>query len=325
MPGEPAQGKEKNLDLRLLHQFVVISGQPTLSAAAAALGVSKPAVSQILTRLESELGVALFERGPSGLRILPAGRRLLELARTIIDDERDALAEMRSFRDHRIPRLRVYVMESISAIIAPALYESLAGEVGAISIESGRGDTCVNEFLRGDIDILVSTEVFDDMASSVDVHLLCSQDMCLVAPPSFHDAGSSLEKLAQELPLVRAPENTRAHAAIARYLAARRIAPRREISCRSISATIEIVRSGRGWTLMAPLPLTASRELLDLVSIIPLPGSPPAQTIALAADRNRFLETPATIASACRSALQERLRRVATGRLSDALGAVRVY
>ncbi|MCG6122614.1 MAG: LysR family transcriptional regulator [Microvirga sp.] len=322
---EPTQAKEKNLDLRLLHQFVEICGQPTLAAAAAALGVSKPAISQIVTRLESELGVALFERGRSGLRLLPAGRRLLELAQTIIADERTALAEMRSFRSHPIPRLRVYVMESISPIVAPALYEALSEQVGSISIESGRSGTCVNEFLRGDIDILVSTELFEDMAASVDVHLLCSQDLCLVAPHAFAGAGSSLAELAEELPLVRAPENTRMHAAIARYLAICGVTPRRELACRSVGATIEIVRAGRGWTLLPPLAMSAHRDFLDVISIIPLPGRPPAQTIALAADRDRFLETPAAIALACRGALQERLRQVASGRSASALGAVRVY
>lgn len=325
MYGDPKQSPEKNLDLRLLRQFVEISAQPTLSAAAAALRVSKPAISQILTRLENELGVALFERGRAGLRLLPAGRRLLELARELIADERVAIDEMRSFRSHQIPRLRVYVMESISPIVAPALYEALSDQVGAISIESGRGDTCVNEFLRGDIDILVSTELFEDMAASVDVHLLCSQDLCLVAPHSLAGPGFSLAELAEKLPLVRAPENTRMHAAIARYLALCGITPRRELTCRSVSATIEIVRAGRGWTLLPPLAMSASRDLLDLVSIIPLPGRPPAQTIALAADRDRYLNTPAAIATACRGALQERLRQVASGHSTVALGAVRVY
>jgi DNA-binding transcriptional LysR family regulator len=325
MNGDPTRGRESNLDLRLLRQFVEIGAQPTLSAAAAVLGVSKPAVSQLLTRLENELGVALFERGRSGLRLLPAGRRLLELAETLIADERLAIDEMRSFRRHQIPRLRVYVMESISPIVAPSIYEALSDLVGAISIESGRGDSCVNEFLRGEIDLLVSTELFDDMATSIDVHLLCSQDLCLVAPNSFGGTGSSLAELAEALPLVRAPENTRTHATIARYLAGCGIKPRRELSCRSVSATIEIVRAGRGWTLLPPLAMSASRELLDLVSIIPLPGRPPAQTIALSANRDRFLDTPALIATACRGALAARLRLVASGGSKAALGAVRIY
>ena len=325
MSGDTTQGREKNLDLRLLRQFVEISLQPTLSAAANTLGVSKPAVSQILTRLENELGVVLFERGRSGLRLLPAGRRLLELAQTLIADERIAIDEMRSFRRHRIPRLRIYVMESISPIVAPAIYESLSDLVGVISIESGRSDSCVGEFLRGDIDLLVSTEVFQDMATSIDVHLLCSQDLCLVAPNSIGGKAASLVELAEALPLVRAPENTRTHATIARYLAECGITPRRELSCRSVSATIEIVRTGRGWTLLPPLAMSASRELLDRVYIIPLPGRPPGQTIALAADRDRYLETPAMIATACRTALAARLRLVSSVVSTAALSSVRVY
>ncbi|WP_372424360.1 LysR family transcriptional regulator [Salinarimonas chemoclinalis] len=307
----------------MLHQYVAICRQPTLAAAAAALGVSKPAVSQIITRLEGELGVALFERGRTGMRLLPAGRRLLDLAQTMLADERDTLAEMRRFREHAIPRLRIYVMESVSPLVITALYAALADKVGAISVESGRGETCVPEFLRGEIDLLVSTELFADMPGTVDVHPLCSQDLCLAAPPS--GAAHALSELAATLPLVRAPDNTRMHAAIATYLAVEGVSPLREFSCRSLSATLEIVCAGRGWALLPPLVVAALRDRLDLVSIRTLPGRPPVQTVALAADRDRYLEVPRLVADACRRALREHNERLRAARADAALAAVRVY
>ncbi|GGK20782.1 LysR family transcriptional regulator [Salinarimonas ramus] len=323
MGSTSAQAGTKNLDLRLLHQYVTICRQPTLAAAAAALGVSKPAVSQIVARLEGELGVALFERSRAGMRLLPAGRRLLDLAQTIIEDERDALAEMRGFREHAIPRLRVYVMESLSPLIITALYAALADAVGALSVESGRGETCVPEFLRGEIDLIVSTELFEDMADTVDVHLLCRQDLCLVAPPAA--SAASLAELAATLPLVRAPDNTRMHGSIARYLAGQGVRPTRELSCRSLSATLEIVCAGRGWALLPPLGAASLRDRLDLVAISPLPDRPPVQKVALAVDRDRFLEMPSTVAVACREALREHTSRLRAGRTASALASVQVY
>ncbi|MGJ3265464.1 MAG: LysR family transcriptional regulator [Salinarimonas sp.] len=326
MDAEPFRARDKNLDLRLLHQYVEICRQPSFAASAAALGVSKPAVSQIVARLEGELGVALFERGRTGLRLLPAGRRLLDLARTIIADERDALAEMRRFREHAIPRLRVYVLDSMSPLIITALYEALADKVGAISVESGRGGTCVSEFLRGEIDVIVSTERFDDMLDTLDVHLLCRQDLCLVAPPPPPgEPPMAIEALAASLPLVRAPDNTRMHAAIAAYLAGRGIVPLREVGCRSLSTTLEIICAGRGWALLPPLTVTTLRDRLEQVSIGRLPGGPPGQTVALAADRDRFLEIPAAVADVCREALRDRLARLRAGGAAHALEAVHVY
>ncbi|MGP9818584.1 LysR family transcriptional regulator [Salinarimonas sp. NSM] len=323
MLSDPAEPIKKNLDLRLLHQYVVICRQPTLAAAAVALGVSKPAVSQIVARLESELAVALFERSRTGMRLLPAGRRLLDLAQTILADERATLSEMRSFRDHVIPRLRVYVMESLSPLIVTALYNALADQVGVISLESGRGETCVPEFLRGEIDLLVSTELFEDMPGTIDVHPLCSQELCLIAPQS---AGpTSLPELAASLPLVRAPNNTRMHSAIAHYLGGLGVTPIRELSCRSLTATLEIVSAGRGWALLPPLGAAGLRDRLDAVSISAAPGRPPVQKVALAVDRDRFLEIPSAAAAACRGALREHMHRLRAGHTHAALASVQVY
>jgi DNA-binding transcriptional LysR family regulator len=65
-------------DLRCL---IAVHDCSSFSAAARSLGCSQPAVSQHIQRLESELGVQLFERRPRCALATPAGEALIRAAR----------------------------------------------------------------------------------------------------------------------------------------------------------------------------------------------------------------------------------------------------
>ena len=55
------------------------------SKAAAALGISQPAVSNHIAKLEEELGCALFVRYDKNLILTDKGEQLLKIARSILD------------------------------------------------------------------------------------------------------------------------------------------------------------------------------------------------------------------------------------------------
>ena len=55
------------LDLNLLRVFDAVHTHRNVSAAAEALGLSQPAVSNALKRLRAEFGDELFTRGPRGM------------------------------------------------------------------------------------------------------------------------------------------------------------------------------------------------------------------------------------------------------------------
>lgn len=61
--------------------FLVTAEEGSLSAAARALNLTQPTLGRQVEALESELGVALFERSGRGLRLTPAGHDLLDHAR----------------------------------------------------------------------------------------------------------------------------------------------------------------------------------------------------------------------------------------------------
>lgn len=70
-----------NFDWNRARAFLVTAEEGSLSAAARALGTTQPTLGRQVASLESELGVALFERGNRGLALTPSGLELLEHVR----------------------------------------------------------------------------------------------------------------------------------------------------------------------------------------------------------------------------------------------------
>ncbi|MBA2481216.1 MAG: LysR family transcriptional regulator, partial [Planctomycetes bacterium] len=73
------------MDSYLLRSFVVIARNGHLGRSAIELHLCKPALSNHLKELEQTLEQVLFERSGTGMRLTPAGSRLLPIAQKALD------------------------------------------------------------------------------------------------------------------------------------------------------------------------------------------------------------------------------------------------
>ena len=80
------------MELRHLRYFVAVAEAGSFLRAAGRLRVAQPALSKQIRDLEREVGVAMFERLPRGVRLTPAGEQFLPNARNALESAARAVA-----------------------------------------------------------------------------------------------------------------------------------------------------------------------------------------------------------------------------------------
>ncbi|WP_449278539.1 LysR family transcriptional regulator [Leucobacter sp. GX24907] len=125
-------GSIDSTELRILHALATTG---SLTAAAASLGLSQPAVSQRIKRVETRLAVPLIERFGRGIRLTTAGQILADHGRTVVTEIDAALAAIDDLRGERAGTLRLVGFPSASATIVPAIMRALSEEAPQISLQ----------------------------------------------------------------------------------------------------------------------------------------------------------------------------------------------
>ncbi len=112
----------RRIRLRDLHVFLAASQHGSMARAAAHLGVSQPAVSEIISNLEHAVGVKLLDRGPHGVEPTIYGRALLQRSVAAFDELKQGVREIEHLADPSSGELRIGSAESIAAsILAPVV------------------------------------------------------------------------------------------------------------------------------------------------------------------------------------------------------------
>lgn len=132
-PQEPVSDLD-TLDPRRLLIFRQVARRGSLSAAAAALGWTQPAVGQHIQRLERDLGLALALRSTRGITLTEAGTRLLSHADAVASRLAAAGQEMDALRTLRTGRLRLAAFPSAAATLIPSALARLAAAAPGLDV-----------------------------------------------------------------------------------------------------------------------------------------------------------------------------------------------
>jgi LysR family transcriptional regulator, low CO2-responsive transcriptional regulator len=123
--------------LTQLNAFVLVARLGSVTAAASALGVSEPAVSQALAALRQHLGDQLISRGPAGMTLTPGGSRLLATASQIVVLGAEAHAAVRAAQGAP-EQLRVVATSTFAEFVAGPLLEAFSSRFpGSVEISTG--------------------------------------------------------------------------------------------------------------------------------------------------------------------------------------------
>jgi LysR family transcriptional regulator, low CO2-responsive transcriptional regulator len=125
------------MTLTQLNAFVLVARLGSVTAAANALGVSEPAVSQALSALRQHLGDQLVTRGPAGMTLTAGGSRLLSSASQIVVLGAEAHAAVRAAQGAP-EQLRVVATSAIAEFMVSPLMEAFTRRyAGPVEVSSG--------------------------------------------------------------------------------------------------------------------------------------------------------------------------------------------
>ncbi|MEP6999097.1 MAG: LysR family transcriptional regulator [bacterium] len=159
------------MELRHLRYFIAVAEESTLIAAAKRLRVAQPALTRQIHDLERDIGVDLFERGPRGVELTPAGEVCLVSARHILRQVETAIERARGSSRGIVGRCRICVgARSLASGLIARIVAQVHAEYPAIElvVTEGVGFRQWNSIQQGEMDIglgFPANKDYPDLAS----------------------------------------------------------------------------------------------------------------------------------------------------------------
>src|SRR6202008_1968418 len=171
------------MDLRQLHAVVLVADTGSVTRAAGLLQLVQPAVTRQIRSLEKELGVALFDRSPAGMRLTEAGAILVERARRVLTELERARAELAPEGKSVAGIVTVGLLDSLSDAIAQPFVSAIAREHPGIRLRLLTGYSGhLQEWLdTGMADVATLYDV--TTSTSLHVRHMLDEHLWAVAPP----------------------------------------------------------------------------------------------------------------------------------------------
>ena len=241
------------LDLAHLQSFAHVAERGTVAAAARALGYTPPAVSQHISKLEEELGVALFDRAAGRLHLTAAGRSLVPVAHQIADLAHNARSVTAQPVDR--PHYRIAGFASaIAGIVIPRL-ESVAGSM-SLDIVEAEDTAALRELSLGSADLVLVQEYNDDPIEHdrrFAYTPIVADHLQLVVPPDLRSS-TRISDLKDSNWLINGQGTRCAHATNS-ILAARGIRPNVSATVSDNATLLGLVAASHGATIVPSLVL----------------------------------------------------------------------
>ncbi|MEZ5845780.1 MAG: LysR family transcriptional regulator [Geminicoccaceae bacterium] len=171
------------MEIRNIDYFLTVAESGSLRAAAKTLGITQPALTKSIRRLEDEAGVAFFERRARGVSLTEYGRSFLRHARALKASMSDARNEIEALRRGDSGHIRIGAGPSwqtrILPDVLPAFRRMRPGVL--IRIVGGLDVGLKADLRRGALDLVVAAlpEPADD--PDLDTRTLMVDDYRVIA------------------------------------------------------------------------------------------------------------------------------------------------
>ncbi|MFT3954550.1 MAG: LysR family transcriptional regulator [Piscinibacter sp.] len=250
------------MNLVQLRYFVRVAEMGSFSKAAIELDVAQPALSRQVRLLETDLRVTLLQRTGRGVLLTEAGKRLYEHAIGILQLVAHAREDLSANRDEATGRIVIGLPPSMGRMLTLPLVDAFREHLpkARLAIVEGLSAHIVEWISTGRVDLgLIHNP---DANPAIETLHVLDEPLCLVSAAKGTTRKQPPLPLAEliKLPLVL-PEHSHAIRKLLETQAALsglKLNIAYEVS--SVSAILELVRSGHGHAVLAPSAIAASGQ-----------------------------------------------------------------
>lgn len=174
------------MDIRDLRFFCLTAEMEHVTKAAEKLGVSQPFLTRVITNLEKEIGLALFDNVGRKIRLNENGETFYVHAKKILSEMDELNAEISSMLDRHNRSIRILCnMSSYSPELIVAFRKKYPNYT--ISIEFASAKDIINAITVGDADFaFCSPPLIDDPLKGLKTDLVFCENCSVLLPPG-HD------------------------------------------------------------------------------------------------------------------------------------------
>lgn len=170
---------------RQLKYILAISEESNITAAANKLFISQPSLSYLLSHVEKELGIKLFDRNVTPLMLTDAGECYVKAAKQILSIQRELKNQIDDIKQLKKGHLTIGCSPRLSPILFPALLPAFLRNNPGIQLTLVEEDIPVLEDMMAYGDIELAFTNMPMTSRDFGNVLLFHEELLLLAPASF--------------------------------------------------------------------------------------------------------------------------------------------
>jgi LysR family hydrogen peroxide-inducible transcriptional activator len=266
--------------LRQLRYFDALAGHSHFGRAAAACGISQPALSMQIKELEEALGAVLIERGARQVRLTKFGEDAAQRVRDVLRSVDELGDFARASRDRLAGRLRVGMIPTIAPYLLPTVIGNLTRIHPELDIHVRETLTSklIQELAEGRLDTaIVALPVSEPSLTEV---ALFAEHFLLVRPAEDDGAPVPNGEALREMRLLLLEEGHCFRDQALAFCNMQSSLPREVVDASSLSTLVQMVSAGMGVTLIPEMAVAVETRSAP-VSIARFKNPQPSRTIGM--------------------------------------------
>jgi DNA-binding transcriptional LysR family regulator len=242
------------MDVKLLEAFRAVVDSRSVTAAAQALGITQPAVSGQIAKLEESVGFPLFERAGGRLKPTPEGMLFYTEASRVLGEFDRLASTTAQIREGQSGRLVIASHPAAAISILPPLIAAFVAERPGVSVRLvSRHSDVVSQLLPTEgYDIGIAELPVDE----TDVKVVRYQMRCVVILPPRHPLASRkllTPALLSGQPMVAPARSPQMLGRVYGTFAGAAAQINAVVEAEFFASCCALVAAGTGWSLVDPL------------------------------------------------------------------------